>query len=384
MDSRPNPTNDLEAASNNRQQSKVDIYSRCSFYKPFASMARPHGSTDFLTQTESHRVLFSNDEKLSKSCELMNITETAETKETEKSDKKTSEATETASNPPVSSNKNEPTEQNLLKNTHRKSIFAGSIDEFNRRIRNENGSQKKAHDRIPTSLRKRPSCKQTNLDHILHVIGSFGFYQKLQFMLVGFLAILPAMVAYSYVFVSATPRFTCSVVREIQLTIYDTPDMKKKHPLESVLSQEELSDDEDDPFEFLKMKKLEYFVETRRYIRLFDDEDLKNTSRIKFDNNCVINQDMILKKFKSSTPPATVQKGGRKMATTTPVPGFFTAAGTKRSKKTNLQCVEWVYDDTFYGKTTVTSWNLVCLKSHLKATTQNAFILGKVQLTFVP
>lgn len=29
-----------------------------------------------------------------------------------------------------------------------------------------------------------------------------------------------------------------------------------------------------------------------------------------------------------------------------------------------------------YGRTTVTDWNLVCLKSHLKAVTQNFFILG--------
>jgi hypothetical protein len=193
---------------------------------------------------------------------------------------------------------------------------------------------------------------------------------------------LPAMVAYSYVFVSATPKFTCSVVREIQLTSYEsqaTATKQKKNPLESLMSKEELSDDENDPFEFFKMKKLEYFVETRRYIRLFDDEDLRNKSRIRFDNNCVINQDVILKKFKSSTPPVFTQKGGKKMATTTTVvPGFLTAAGNKRTKQTNLQCVEWVYDDKVYGKTTVTSWNLVCLKSHLKATTQNAFILGNI------
>jgi hypothetical protein len=44
--------------------------------------------------------------------------------------------------------------------------------------------------------------KKTNLDDILEHVGSFGFYQKLQFLLVGFLAIVPSMVAYSYVFES--------------------------------------------------------------------------------------------------------------------------------------------------------------------------------------
>lgn len=35
-----------------------------------------------------------------------------------------------------------------------------------------------------------------------------------------------------------------------------------------------------------------------------------------------------------------------------------------------------IYDDSMYGRTTVTDWNLICLKSHLKAVTQNVFILG--------
>jgi hypothetical protein len=63
--------------------------------------------------------------------------------------------------------------------------------------------------------RKAPPTAPKNLDTLLGMIGSFGLYQKFEFFLVGFLAILPSMVAYSYVFVSATPKFTCKTASEI-------------------------------------------------------------------------------------------------------------------------------------------------------------------------
>jgi hypothetical protein len=50
---------------------------------------------------------------------------------------------------------------------------------------------------IPGFLRKPTLAKQTNLDHLLQLIGSFGFYQKLQFFLVGVMAILPSNVSIS-------------------------------------------------------------------------------------------------------------------------------------------------------------------------------------------
>ena len=65
---------------------------------------------------------------------------------------------------------------------------------------------------IPTFLQ---NAKSKNLDTLLNLIGSFGIYQKFEFFLIGFLAILPSMVAYSYVFVSATPKFTCMTASEV-------------------------------------------------------------------------------------------------------------------------------------------------------------------------
>ena len=38
--------------------------------------------------------------------------------------------------------------------------------------------------------------------------------------------------------------------------------------------------------------------------------------------------------------------------------------------------MEWYYDTEVYGRTFVSESNLVCVKSHLKAATQNTFILG--------
>ena len=202
---------------------------------------------------------------------------------------------------------------------------------------------------VPEHLRKTSKMKGTNLDHILSLVGPFGFYQKLQFLLVGFLAVVPSMVAYSYVFVSATPSFTCKVAREILITYTD--DAKKGFDRSLV------DEDSDDPFRFIKLERSEYLIETRRFIRLLTDEQIKSKDKVIFDNVCQISEEKILKKINSTTRYTTLKPNSKK-------------------RISNIKCVEWIYDDSLYGQTTVTDWNLVCLKSHLKAVTQNAFILG--------
>lgn len=49
----------------------------------------------------------------------------------------------------------------------------------------------------------------STIDQLLNDAGSFGLYQKGQFFLVGLLAVLPAMTAFSYVFIAATPDHRC-------------------------------------------------------------------------------------------------------------------------------------------------------------------------------
>jgi hypothetical protein len=49
----------------------------------------------------------------------------------------------------------------------------------------------------------------STIDQLLNDAGSFGLYQKLQFLLVGLLAVLPAMTAFNYVFIAATPDHRC-------------------------------------------------------------------------------------------------------------------------------------------------------------------------------
>ena len=185
-----------------------------------------------------------------------------------------------------------------------------------------------------------------NLDDILKLAGSFGFYQRLQFLLVGFLAIIPSMVAYSYVFVSATPKFACKTVLETKITQTGG----HKFTLQGFLTNGEDYDD-DDPFKQLKLEKSEYLIETRRFISLLD---ANANASIVYDNSCKID-------VKKLFPQQNLK------------------SNNKTQHKLDLQdfkCVEWVYDDSVYGSTTVTDWNLVCLKSHLKALTQNTFILG--------
>jgi hypothetical protein len=152
---------------------------------------------------------------------------------------------------------------------------SSTITELNKKIsykrsmtiysgRSQAGEINSIKSRVPIHVRKSFSeVKSTNLDHVLGLTGSFGFYQKFKFLLVGFLAIIPSMVAYSYVFVSATPRFTCSVVREIQL-ISTNSSIK--------LDIDEYGEaDADDPFGHLNWEMHEYIIETRRFIRLISE-----------------------------------------------------------------------------------------------------------------
>jgi MFS family permease len=112
-------------------------------------------------------------------------------------------------------------------------------------------------------------------------------------------------------------------------------------------------------FEDLSLEHAEIMEETKHLIRLISKETIENDREsINFDNNCKIEQSQILtetlKKLENQT---------------------LSHAGKKRVKST-YKCVEWVYDNSLYGRTTVTDFNLVCLDSHLKALTQNTFILG--------
>jgi hypothetical protein len=64
----------------------------------------------------------------------------------------------------------------------------------------------------PLKLHKPRKNTHTNLDYIFTLIGSFGLYQKIQFVLIGWLSLLPSMLAYSYVFIAASPEFTCKQI----------------------------------------------------------------------------------------------------------------------------------------------------------------------------
>ena len=202
---------------------------------------------------------------------------------------------------------------------------------------------------VPDFLIRPSQAKTTNLDHLLEKIGSFGLYQKLQFLLVGFLAILPSMVAYSYVFVSATPQFTCRTAQETVLYRIDEY-QNPRHILddydESLLAQ-------------MNPAKSEYFVENRRYIQIISDEYIeKNKHKIKLDSKCEIKEEDLVRYSKALL-------NRHKLRT-----------NKSRIVKSSLKCVEWYFDDALYGQTTVTAWDLVCVRSYMKAGSQNAFILG--------
>src|SRR5579871_6208285 len=63
-----------------------------------------------------------------------------------------------------------------------------------------------------TEIPATPSSPITStIYQLLNDAGSFGLYQKVQFFLVGLLAVLPAMTAFSYVFIAATPEHRCQL-----------------------------------------------------------------------------------------------------------------------------------------------------------------------------
>lgn len=186
-------------------------------------------------------------------------------------------------------------------------------------------------------LRKSSTCKQTNLDYILSVIGSFGLYQKLQFILVGFLAVVPSMVAYSYVFVAATPNFKCILAQEKQIL-----------ELPNSYFSSSLFDNE-----------TELVTEKVKLIRILDktDKTQLNKSKMVFDNLCQL-------PFSSSSNSLNNNINRNSLN------------NNNNNSKLILKCLEWLYDESIYGPTIVSEWNLVCLKSHLKAVTQNSYIIG--------
>jgi OCT family organic cation transporter-like MFS transporter 4/5 len=206
----------------------------------------------------------------------------------------------------------------------------------------------------PTVKKVKPTRKnlETNLDGLLEHVGSFGLYQKLQFLLVGFLAILPGMIAFSYVFVSATPKFTCGVVREIK--VLNTLESSK------IFDNIKLDDSLINPFEEIELENAEFLIETKRFIRLISKDQIVNRPEsIDFDSNCRLDKSQTLNSILATRKESK----------------SFNQTNVKK-QKSSYKCVEWVYDESMYGETTVSSWDLVCLESHLKALTQNTFILG--------
>jgi OCT family organic cation transporter-like MFS transporter 4/5 len=149
-----------------------------------------------------------------------------------------------------------------------------------------------------TGISSTPSPPGTStIDQLLHDAGSFGLYQKVQFFLVGLLAVLPAMTAFNYVFIAATPDHRC----QLNLTNF-TDTFIIQSP------------------------------EHQKYIDQYIPISLK-------ERKCYIYEE--------------------------------------NSKGKNLiKCSKWVFNKKFYNTTISTEWNLVCDQLHLKAITQNAYIMG--------
>lgn len=150
---------------------------------------------------------------------------------------------------------------------------------------------KRPRSKVPHNVLKASNLP--NLDHILIIVGQFGFFQRMQFLLVGFLAIVPSMVAYSYVFVSATPKFTCSIAKEIVLMNYDASSNK-------LFNRLNIETESDDPFRNFELQKSEYFIETRRFIRLLSLEQIR-TKSFQFDNQCEIDPAKLKHAFGNQT-----------------------------------------------------------------------------------
>ena len=186
---------------------------------------------------------------------------------------------------------------------------------------------------------KTRKSQQTNLDFVLALFGSFGFYQKTQFLLVGCLSILPSMLAYSYVFIAATPKFTCKSFVERYTTNYE-------------LAIVNLSENQT------------FITETSYFINLIDTSvfDFYNSSN--FDSKC------------------DFEEGNKKLThysydqTSSAVSEFLKTNKHLIKTKRTVKCLEWLYDKTLYGPTISNQWDLICIRSYLKAATQNAYIMG--------
>ena len=207
---------------------------------------------------------------------------------------------------------------------------------------------------IPNILNKK-HINGTNLDHLLNCIGSFGFYQMIQFFLVGIMAIIPSMVAYSYVFVSATPKFTCKTAVEISLFHVPSFDIINVTTTKDNNNNNNNINNNNERSEFLIENKR--FIEVLKYNKSNNNNNNNNTNRIIFDNKCSFTQNEV--KIISKSNKLLIQKS----LNVTLV-------------KSSLECVEYYYDDSVYGRTLVSDLDLVCIKSYMKAATQNAFILG--------
>ncbi|CAF0868235.1 unnamed protein product [Adineta ricciae] len=143
-----------------------------------------------------------------------------------------------------------------------------------------------------------PSSPPTStIDQLLHDAGSFGLYQKVQFLLVGLLAVVPAATAFSYVFIAATPDHRCQI---------DWPNFTDTFARQSDYHQSYIN---------------RYIPSSPKYKKCFI-RDINSTN------------------------------------------------------KKLIACKKWVFDDTFYNTTISTEWDLVCNRLHLKAITQNAYIMG--------
>jgi hypothetical protein len=134
------------------------------------------------------------------------------------------------------------------------------------RIQEEAEKKPKEQKKLPDFLIKpKEDSNITNLDHILSVTGNFGMYQKIQFLLVGLLAILPSMVAYAYVFVSATPPFTCRLVSYKENI--NIQNLRNQIDFDTNLNLVNVTL----PADSYKLIKSEYFVESTRYLHILKD-----------------------------------------------------------------------------------------------------------------
>lgn len=149
------------------------------------------------------------------------------------------------------------------------------------------------------------------------------------------------MVAYSYVFVSATPKFVCKTALEVsQFHVTSLGMIQSNDFLDSNLN----------------LKSSEFSIENRRLIQLISNANISE-NRVNFDNKCSFSQNEI--KRISQTNKLLLEKNLNLT--------FL---------RSTLQCIEYHYDESIYGRTLVSDLDLVCLKSHMKAATQNTFILG--------